>query len=151
MIFRQKDERSLIISFFCAFLILSMIVLIPNEAFLEFGLVDAYKSFNENAIKLIEHTGSIDTAYGPISFLIFRFWLAVVCGLLGAFLVYPGLRMGKMQIDALQYADDSSFGSAWKFVYHLSFLAPLFAIVFWVKPVARHFLTVKVWPERGVL
>ncbi len=41
--------------------------------------------------------------------------------------------------------------SMFRTLYNLSFIAPLFVVLLWVKPVARHYLTVREWPNRGVM
>ena len=81
-----------------------MIVLIADENFLEFGLVPAYQSFNQSAFKLLEAHSITDSASGPISLLLLKFWLSVWCALIGAFFTFPGLRVAKMHFDAITYA-----------------------------------------------
>jgi hypothetical protein len=106
--FRGGDEaigeRSMCIVSGCLFFLTAMIVLIADENFLEFGLIPAYKSFNESAIQLLEAHGMADNASGPTSLLMFKFWLAIWCGLVGAFFTFPGLRLAKMHLDAIVYA-----------------------------------------------
>ena len=84
-----------------------MVVLIPSENLLEFGLVDAYRSFQENANRLLQTQGVSDSSPGPASFLVLRFVLAIWCGLVGMFFTWPGLRVARMHKDALDYAKDS--------------------------------------------
>ena len=83
-----------------------MVVLIPNEDILEFGLLDAYQTFNANAVKLLESQGIAQQANGPVSFLILRLFLAVICGMMGMFFTFPGLRIARMHKDALVYAEN---------------------------------------------
>ena len=106
--FRGGDEamgeRSLCIVSGCLFFLTAMIVLIADENFLEFGLLPAYQSFNESAFKLLESHSIADSASGPTSLLMLKFWLAVWCALIGAFFTFPGLRVAKMHFDAITYA-----------------------------------------------
>ncbi len=99
------SERSMCIMFGCIYFLVSMVVLIPNEELLEFGLIEAYRSFSENALRLIEQQQATEKAYGPVSSLMFRFFLALWCGLLGALFTWPGMRVAKMHKDALAYAE----------------------------------------------
>ncbi|KAI2810271.1 hypothetical protein BLOT_001430, partial [Blomia tropicalis] len=141
-------ERSMCIVSGCFFFLISMVVLIPAEDILEFGLVEAHQTFVNNTRKLLEFQGVAEQSSGPVSQLIFRFWLAIACGLLGAILTFPGLRVSKMHKDTLTYSERNKFQSA---IYNLSFISPLFIILFWIKPIARNYLTVREWPNRGVL
>ena len=97
-------ERSLCIVSGSLFFLAAMIVLIADENLLEFGLEPAYRSFNESAFKLLEAHSLLETASGPSSLLMLKFWLAVWCGLIGAFFIFPGMRVAKMHLDALTYA-----------------------------------------------
>lgn len=93
----------------CVFFLLAMIVLVINEEFLEFGLESAYLSFNNTAYQMLQFHNASELAYGPASFLMFKFWLAVWCGFIGAFFTFPGLRFAQMHKDALQYAEGNYF------------------------------------------
>ena len=167
--FRGGDEsigeRSMCIVSGCLFFLVSMFVLIVDEELLEFGLIKSYRSFSKNAIRLLEYQGVIEYAQGPSSFLMLKFWLAIWCGLIGAFFTFPGMRVAKMHKDALEHAKDNRvlqyvhMGTVsqnqnnfnFRILYNMTFISPLFAILLWVKPVARHYLTVRDWPNRGTL
>lgn len=129
MYFRGGDdaigERSMCIVSGCLFFLVSMVVLIADEELLEFGLVDAYRSFSKNALLLLESQGVIEQAYGPSSFLMLKFWLAIWCAFIGTFFTFPGLRVAKMHKDALHYAEGNRF---LQYVY-----------VFFPKPISIHF------------
>lgn len=104
-------ERSMCIVSGCFFFLISMVVLIPAEDILEFGLVEAHQTFVNNTRKLLEFQGVAEQSSGPVSQLIFRFWLAIACGLLGAILTFPGLRVSKMHKDTLTYSEGNKFQS----------------------------------------
>lgn len=96
-------ERSICIISGCLFFLLSMIVLIDDESFTEFGLHDAYHAFNKSATTYLAENG-LQGVQGVFSQIVFKFWLAVCCGLVGAFLIFPGFRLAQMYIDSVSYA-----------------------------------------------
>lgn len=129
-------ERSICIVCFCIYLLVAMIILIADEETLEFGLIDAYRNFSYNAYRLLETQGAIENAYGPSSFLMIKFWLAITCGFIGALFAFPGLRIAQMHFDALVYAKGNQFITI---MLHLAFVSPLFIVLAWIKPVARYY------------
>jgi len=46
---------------------------------------------------------------GPVSKLTFKFFLAIFCSLIGAFLTFPGLRLAQMHLDALNLATEKNY------------------------------------------
>lgn len=134
-------ERSMCLTSGLFFFVAAMVVLIADENMLEFGLENAYQSFNASAHHFLLGQGV--TSSGPTSKLMFKLSLAVWCGLVGAFFTFPGLRFARMHYDCLKYSSDSHF---FKALLHLSFLSPLLVVLMWVKPVARDYLTKKTWP-----
>ncbi|KAL1443130.1 hypothetical protein MTO96_030444 [Rhipicephalus appendiculatus] len=114
-------ERSLCLVSGFTFFVLAMVALIADEDFLEFGLRDAYRSFNESSHQFLQTQGL--SSSGPTSQLMFKFSLAVWCGLVGGFL-HHFLRL----------------------LLHMSFVSPLFVVLLWVKPLAREYFTEKSFP-----
>ena len=74
------------------YFLISMVVLIANEQFLEFGLKSGYESFYSRATELLDLRGINYAPRAPISELMFRFWLAVWSGVIAIFFTFPGLR-----------------------------------------------------------
>lgn len=150
--FRGGDEaigeRSLCLVSGCLFFLTAMIVLIADENFLEFGLIPAYNSFNESAFQLLEAHGMAENANGPTSLLIVKFCLALWSGLIGAFFIFPGLRFAKMHLDSVNYNEGNHLIIA---LLNVSFISPLFVILMWIKPIARDYLTNRVWSTRGTI
>ncbi|KAL3197284.1 hypothetical protein MRX96_014750 [Rhipicephalus microplus] len=68
-------ERSLCLVSGFTFFVLAMVALIADEDFLEFGLRDAYRSFNESSHQFLQTQGL--SSSGPTSQLMFKFFLAV--------------------------------------------------------------------------
>ncbi|CAN7946291.1 unnamed protein product, partial [Ixodes pacificus] len=134
-------ERSLCLVSGLSFFVLAMVVLIADEDFLEFGLRDAYLSFNESSHQFLEIQGL--SSSGPTSQLMFKLGLAVWCGFVGAFFTFPGLRYARMHWDSFKYCEGQPF---LKMVLHLSFVSPLFVVLFWVKPIAREYFTERSFP-----
>jgi hypothetical protein len=81
-------ERSLALTAGGFFFLIAMFVLIASEEFLELGLDTAYHSFNNSAYEFLDRHGV--NANGPLSKLIFKFWLAVSCGIIGGLFMFPG-------------------------------------------------------------
>uniref|UniRef100_V5I0P1 Putative conserved plasma membrane protein n=1 Tax=Ixodes ricinus TaxID=34613 RepID=V5I0P1_IXORI len=100
-------ERSLCLVSGLSFFVLAMVVLIADEEFLEFGLRDAYLSFNESSHQFLEIQGL--SSSGPTSQLMFKLGLAVWCGFVGAFFTFPGLRYARMHWDSFKYCEGQPF------------------------------------------
>jgi len=141
-------ERSMCITAGGIFFLVAMIVLIAKEEFLELGLNPAYDSFNASAYQLLEGHGVIEHATGPLSKLIFKFWLAVACGFIGSLFMFPGLRFGQMHKDSIMFMSGQRIN---QLVLNISFVSPLFILLLWIKPVARSYLTEREFPGRGVI
>lgn len=139
-------ERSMVITAGCLFFLFAMVILIADENFLELGLNPAYNSFNSSAYTFLERHGVSHAAHGPLSKLLFKFWLAVGCGLTGAIFMFPGLRFGQMHKDCLQFMKGHRITQV---LLNVSFVSPLFIILFWVKPLARGYLTEKYFIRMG--
>lgn len=73
----------------------------------------------------------------PVIKLSIRLGLAVLGSLLGAFLIFPGLRLAQTHQDALTLSADRPL---LQLLLHTSFLSPLCTLWLWTKPVARDFL-----------
>merc|ERR1711962_373726 len=116
----------------------AMMVLVVNEDTLETGLEEAYQSFNNSAANFLETNAGLDSS-GPASKLVLKFFIALWCGLIGALFTFPGLRVARMHWDVLRYHGNSST------LLHLGFIAPLVLTCFWVKPLTRDPLTVRMY------
>ncbi|KAL4710775.1 hypothetical protein ACJJTC_009324 [Scirpophaga incertulas] len=133
-------ERSTCIVAFCVFLLIAMMVLIVDESNLEVGVDPAYDSFYENASKFLENKGLFSV--GPASKLILKFFLAVWAAMIGTLFTFPGLRVGRMHWDSLRYYSDNKVKT---FLLHLNFAMPFILTLLWVRPVTRHYLTIRVF------
>lgn len=133
-------ERSTCIVTGLTYLLIAMMILIVPENTLEIGLEDAYKSFNEGAAKFLDGSGL--SSSGPASKIVIKFFIAVLCGVLGALFTFPGLRMARMHFDSLKYCKESPFK---RFMLNLSFALPFLLVLLWIKPISRDYLTVRVF------
>ncbi|XP_034829876.1 transmembrane protein 161B [Maniola hyperantus] len=133
-------ERSTCIVAFCVFLLIAMMVLIVDETNLEVGVDPAYDSFYENASKFLENQGL--TSVGPASKLIIKFSLAVWAALIGTLFTFPGLRVARMHWDSLRYCSDNKVKSL---LLNVNFAMPFVLALLWVRPVARHYLAVRIF------
>lgn len=123
-----------------AYFLIAMIVVIIPERILEVGLNTAYEKFSEGAEKFMSEQGINNS--GPASKVVLLFFIAVNCGVVGALFTFPGLRMAKMHVDSLRYCKDKKL---MKLLLNISFALPFFLVLFWIKPVARDYLSVRVF------
>ncbi|KAI1239732.1 hypothetical protein IHE44_0011160 [Lamprotornis superbus] len=156
--FKVEDggERSVCVTFGFFFFVKAMAILIVTENYLEFGLESAFyftkgilrlycnkinicvpagfSNFSESAMQFLEKQGL--ESQGPVSKLTFKLFLAVLCSLIGAFLTFPGLRLAQMHLDALNLATEKITQT----LLHINFLAPLFMVLLWVKPITKDYV-----------
>lgn len=133
-------ERSTCICMGFTYLLISMMVLIVDENTLEVGLETAYTSFNKSAAIFLDRQGLSST--GPASKIVLKFFMALWCGLLGALLTFPGLRIARMHWDMLKYFRDRRVV---QLLLNLSFALPFLLVIAWIKPVSRNYLTVRIF------
>ncbi|KFB48104.1 AGAP004945-PA-like protein [Anopheles sinensis] len=156
-------ERSTCIVTGLVYLLIAMMILIVPEHTLEVGLDRAYQSFNQSASSFLEGQG-LNSSYvitcndmtneiviivtffsipsGPASKIVVKFFIAVSCGILGALFTFPGLRMARMHWDSLKFCKDR----LWlKLLLNVSFAMPFLLVILWVKPLARDYLTSRVF------
>lgn len=136
----SMGERSTVIVTWFTYLLVAMCILIIDESILETGLENAYRSFNSSAFSFIEKQGM--SSDGPASKLILKFFLALWCATVGALFTFPGLRMARMHWDAVKLCKENKM-----FVIglNLSFIAPFVAVLLWLRPVSKHYLTVRLF------
>ena len=139
-------ERSLALTAGGFFFLIAMLVLIIKEDHLEFGLNTAYASFNSSAYDILERHGVAEHASGPLSKLIFKFWLAVLCGVIGGLFMFPGMRFGQMHKDCLVFMSSQR---VYQVLLNMSFVSPLFILLLWIRPLGREYLVYKDFPGRG--
>ncbi|KAF5913586.1 hypothetical protein HPG69_017206 [Diceros bicornis minor] len=134
--FKVEDggERSVCVTFGFFFFVKAMAVLIVTENYLEFGLETGFTNFSDSAMQFLEKQGL--ESQGPVSKLTFKFFLALFCSLIGAFLTFPGLRLAQMHLDALNLATEKVTQT----LLHINFLAPLFMVLLWVKPITKDYI-----------
>ncbi|XP_053442902.1 transmembrane protein 161B isoform X3 [Nycticebus coucang] len=93
-----------------------------------------FTNFSDSAMLFLEKQGL--ESQGPVSKLTFKFFLAIFCSLIGAFLTFPGLRLAQMHLDALNLATEKITQT----LLHINFLAPLFMVLLWVKPITKDYI-----------
>lgn len=133
-------ERALVLVMGLAYLLLAMVLLLLTEDTLETGLEQAYTSFNSSAATFLATNAGLDSS-GPASKLVLKFFIALWCGLIGALFTFPGLRVARMHWDVLKYHENSKS----KVLLHLGFIAPLVLTCFWIRPLTRDPLTVRLY------
>jgi len=121
--------------------VLALLLLIVDERNLEVGLEAAYESFNRSASVFLEHS-PVETD-GIASKLILKLCVAVWCGFTGALFVFPGLRVSRMHWDALRYFGDRPLRKA---LLGLNLVSPFLLCLMWIRPLARHYFSVRIFP-----
>ena len=143
-IYFQSDEtsaeRSMCLVCGLIYLLIAMLILVVDEKWLEFELRDAYDSFKESVTNFSREI-SLESA-GPTSELIFKLSLAAWAGIIGALLVFPGIRFAQMHRDLLS---GESVGPLSKMLVHLNFIFPFLVLTMWMTPVAREYFTARVF------
>ncbi|XP_076252942.1 transmembrane protein 161-like emei [Rhynchophorus ferrugineus] len=137
-------ERSTCIVMGFMYLLIAMIVLIVDENTLELGLETAYTSFNQSASQFLSKQGL--NSSGPASKIFIKFCIAVWCAILGAVLTFPGMRIAKMHWDLLRYFRESKLK---QMLLNISFALPFILVILWIKPIAKDYLTVRIFSGRN--
>ncbi|XP_045623858.1 transmembrane protein 161B [Procambarus clarkii] len=137
-------EKAMVVLSFFTYLLIALGMLILDESKLELGLDLAYSSFNSSAAAFLKAQGL--PSDGPASKVTFKIIIAMLCALIGAFYTFPGLRLGKMHWDSLRYCTESK---VLKLLFHISFVAPLFLVTMWIKPISRRYFTEYTLPGRA--
>uniref|UniRef100_A0A2K5KIA9 Transmembrane protein 161B n=1 Tax=Cercocebus atys TaxID=9531 RepID=A0A2K5KIA9_CERAT len=127
-------EKSICVTFGFFFFDKSMVVLIVTENYLEFELETGFTNFSDSVKQFLEKQGL--ESQSPVSKLTFKFFLAIFCSLIGAFLTFPRLRLAQMLLDALNLTTEKITQT----LLHISFLAHLFMVLLWVKPVTQDYI-----------
>nr|SVE85428.1 EOG090X04CK [Daphnia pulicaria] len=133
-------ERSLVLvgGSFCFVLALGLLLI--DESNLEIGLDAAYSSFNKSASVFLERQ-SMDSE-GPASKLILKLCFAMWCGITGALFIFPGLRVSRMHLDALRYCSERK---VLKIFMYINLVSPFLLSLLWVRPLARHYFSVRIF------
>ncbi|XP_014669400.1 PREDICTED: transmembrane protein 161B-like isoform X2 [Priapulus caudatus] len=146
--FRGEDggERAMCImfAFFC--LVSAMVVLVINEDILELGLDEAYALFSQGS-NLFLATQGLESS-GPASKISIKVILALCSALVGAFLIFPGMRLAQMYHSAQKYCADNFI---LRLLLHVNFLSPLIVMLLWIKPIGREIFTQVTWGKYGIL
>ncbi|KAG7176491.1 Transmembrane protein 161B-like [Homarus americanus] len=130
--FRGEDsggEKAMVVLSFFTYLLIALGMLILDESKLELGLDLAYSSFNSSAAAFLKAQGL--PSDGPASKVTFKIILAVLCALIGAFFTY------------------CTENKVLRLFFHISFIAPLFLVTMWIKPISRRYFTEYTWPGRS--
>ncbi|XP_028391733.1 transmembrane protein 161B-like isoform X2 [Dendronephthya gigantea] len=133
----ESGEKSLCLTFGVFFFVLAMAILVVDESILEFNLDSGYEIFSEEAMLFLRQQG-ISKESGAAPIWIFKLILAIISGLLGAFLGFPGIRMSNMFIDSLEKFNKNRLLIV---LLYLNFFTPLLLILLWIKPLVREYFT----------
>lgn len=135
---QSSGEQNICIVSAFVFMFISMLILIVDENNLEFGLETAYKSFNETATAFISNRTLIvsdpKAIRRPISFLMVKFSLAVLCALNGMVFTFPGFRYAQMHKHLIDSSELSNFA---RYFVLFNFASPIMVMLLWVKPISR--------------
>ncbi|GFN80864.1 transmembrane protein 161b-like [Plakobranchus ocellatus] len=128
----EGGERVLLITFTFFFLVFAMGVLVVGDHVIEFGLEEGYMNFSNGALHFLEKQGI--ASQGPLSFVTFKAILVIFSTLTAALFTFPGIRIAKLHLDSLKYAQDRK---VLQLLLQINYLLPLFIVLMWVKPVGR--------------
>ncbi|KAL1505843.1 hypothetical protein ABEB36_005306 [Hypothenemus hampei] len=137
-------ERSTCIVMAFIYLLVAMVVLIIDENTLEIGLEQAYTTFNQSAAAFLNKQGL--NSSGPASKIVIKFFIAIWCSILGAIVTFPGMRIAKMHWDLLKYFRENRIK---QLLLNITFALPFLLVVLWIKPVARDYVTVRIFSGRS--
>lgn len=131
-------ERSMCLVCGLSFLLFAMLVLIVDEKYLDFELMSAYDSFNRSVGEFSQEISM--QSVGITSQLMFKLSLAAWAGLVGALLVFPGIRFAQMHRDLLK---SEVVGALDRLIINLNFVLPLLILLMWVRPISREYFTMR--------
>lgn len=139
--FRSNEsigERSTCLVAGLIYFLIAMIVIIIPDTTLDLQLNLALVKLNESAAVFLSEQGISNS--GPASKIVIFFFISVMCGILGALYTFPGLRVGKMHVDALKYCRDRKFV---RLLLNINFAMPFILVLLWIKPISRDYLTAR--------
>ncbi|XP_033122725.1 transmembrane protein 161B-like [Anneissia japonica] len=131
----EKGELWMCLASGLCFLLVAMGIMLIGDDILDFRLDEALHKASEEAELLLEQQLSVNR--GPISKGLIKLSLAFTCGILGAVLTFPGLRIGKTHLDSLRYSSDRTFV---QMLLHCNFILPVFLLLLWIKPLGRDYI-----------
>ncbi|XP_046841930.1 transmembrane protein 161B-like [Xenia sp. Carnegie-2017] len=97
----DSGEKSVCLTFGVFFFVLAMAILVVDESMLEFNLDSGYEIFSEEAELFLKKQGFTRKG-GSAPIWIFKLALAVISGIIGAFLGFPGIRISIMFLDLIE-------------------------------------------------
>lgn len=141
---KSVGERSLCIVFGCIFFLVAMMILIADENRLDLGLDSAFTSLSESFAARVDKADVplIDVvppkrSNKTISFIMAKFFVAMICSSIGVILTFPGLRFGQLHEALLERPQTNALQ---KIGYIFNYLSNLVVICLWIKPLTRDVL-----------
>lgn len=113
-----------------------MVVIIIPEKTLDINLNSALDKFNQSTAIFFNERGMSNN--GSASKIVTFFFMAISCGILGSLFTFPGLRVGKMHMDALKYCQERKF---LRFLLNFNFALPFILVLLWINPLSKDYLT----------
>ncbi|NXW23746.1 T161B protein, partial [Circaetus pectoralis] len=133
--FKVEDggERSVCVTFGFFFFVKAMAILIVTENYLEFGLESGFSNFSESAMQFLEKQGLESQE------VIFLFTFLPTILKTGFLLLnlYPQFQQYG---NCLYLITSPLFFSSFRTLLHINFLAPLFMVLLWVKPITKDYI-----------
>lgn len=109
-----------------------MVVVVIPEKTLDLKVNSALDKFNQSAVNYFMDQGI--SSNGPASKILILFFMTIVCGILGSLFTFPGLRVGRMHIDALKCYQEKRIV---KLLLNINFSFPFILILLWINPISR--------------
>ncbi|NXP37588.1 T161B protein, partial [Leiothrix lutea] len=135
--FKVEDggERSVCVTFGFFFFVKAMAILIVTENYLEFGLESGFSNFSESAMQFLEKQGL--ESQSLTSVFIFRLNVCLVINCCSAL---PFLAATELMMVSPSSLVPSFFLFFFRTLLHINFLAPLFMVLLWVKPITKDYI-----------
>lgn len=148
----RTEEASLLYVFTCLSFVLSLIVQLADTKYFDFNLKDAFRNVSTNTLNLIQahinlnsnlaeskpqqaSTPSSSRLYSQLqrfstNELMFTCFIALISGLIGGLLFFPGFRLARLHFLCLKFNSDSKLK---KLIYYINFILPLVVSFCWIK------------------
>lgn len=134
-LFRSSNgsgEQSLMILCGASSFVGAMAVMLLDDEILELGINKAYDNITAKVL-IFKNKTQLITKEWQGSLIVWRLFLGVMCAIMASFLVFPSFRLARLHIAALYQTNSRVM----KLLHNVSFIAPLFISILWVKPLTR--------------
>lgn len=123
-------ERSICIASGCIFFVIAMVTLTTTHNYLELGLNES-ELFSPNDETIEIDFNSSPKKIVPMSRIMLKLAIAVICASASVVLTFPGLRFGQLQQALVNQPENSNIS---QILYSANYISYLVVICLWIKP-----------------